>query len=199
MFKSTIDIQFSDREVPCNADVLLWNYWDGEHLLPVHGGYKSAFILYQGETFSLCLFKAKPPYLPFSIPTLAFVIQHKQYKQLTYALQIFLLSKTTIRIRPINTQLCTVSVRYQMIVPRIFACITPFLSKLIPKWFETVFKEDLPLRIRRQRVLNAGFIDYKGMPHWSGNSGHYSYHFKHPLIPSKGSPLLDHTYYESCV
>ena len=116
---------------------------------------------------------------------------------MTDALQIILLSKTTIEIKPVSLRECRVSVRYQMLMPRALRGSYLLLKRLVPKWFETVFKEDLPLRIRRQKVLEAGFKDYVGMPAWQNKNGGYDYSFKQPLVPISGSPLLSHPFLSS--
>jgi len=189
-------VTIPERLVPCSAEVLLWNYWDGEHLIPVHGGYSYAKFLYQGDRFTLALFGTKPPFVPFSIPTIAFVVQHKDYVQLTYALQLVLLSKTRIEIEPKTRNSCVVRVSYRMILPWLFRGLYTPLARLVPRWFNTVYEEDLPLRIRRQRVIEAGFVDYKGMPCWRSDvSNKTEYRLKFPLLPAKGSDLLDHPFY----
>ena len=190
-----VDVSIPERGVPCSADVLLWNYWDGEHLLPVHGGYTYAKLLYQGQNFSLCLFGTKPPLVPLSIPTFAFVVQSEKYVQMTYAIQLFIISKTTIRITPITHSTCSVKVDYSMACPRWIPFASIILRRLIPMWFERVYKEDMPLRLRRQRVLEAGFIDYVGMPRNLEQKAGCRYVFKQPVMPSPGSPLLGHPYY----
>ena len=35
---------------------------------------------------------------------------------------------------------------------------------MIPKWNEKVWLEDLPIKIRRQKVLNMNFKDFEGLP-----------------------------------
>lgn len=199
MFKSrkekVLSLKF-EKQVPCSADVLLWNYWDGEHLEPVHGGYKYAYILYQGPRFTLCLFGTRAPLIPITVPTLAFVIQNKKYEQLTYAIQLILLSKTTINIYKTGDRKCTVNVHYQMILPKLLRFLYRPLRTMVPKWFERVYNEDLPLRIRRQRVLDAGFVDYVGMQKNTKSKSNKPYEFKFPLVPAPGSNLMNHPFCE---
>ena len=47
---------------------------------------------------------------------------------------------------------------------RYLAIVKPFLKIMIPKWNEKVWLEDLPIKIRRQKVLNMNFKDFKGLP-----------------------------------
>ena len=35
---------------------------------------------------------------------------------------------------------------------------------MIPKWNEKVWLEDLPVKLRRQKVLEMNFKDFKGLP-----------------------------------
>ena len=195
--KNLLIVEQPPRQIPCSADVLLWNYWDDEHLIPVHAGYESAKVLYMGKNFQLIWFKTKAHIIPFTIPTLAFAIQHSTYQQFTYAMQFFLVSKTEISIEPKSSESCILSVKYKFLVPRFIPFAKSILRSLIPKWFERAYEEDLQLRMRRQRVLSAGFKDYKGMPsHFNESNPGKSYKFKQPLLPAPGSPLLDHPFYD---
>jgi hypothetical protein len=196
MFKPTIiTIRVPERPVPCSADVLMWNYWDGEHLVPVHAGYTYAYNLYQGTNYTLSIIGTKAPFIPISIPTIAFVVQHKQNIQFTYALQLFLLSKTTISVAPATDDSCHVSVEYKFSLPWPLGCLGGVLKRLSLVWFERVYNEDMPIRLRRQKVLNAGFVDYHGI----SDGNRQPYKFQLPIIPSSGSPLLEHPFYESNV
>jgi hypothetical protein len=42
--------------------------------------------------------------------------------------------------------------------------LRPFLNKMIPVWNEKVWKEDYPVKIRRQKILDMGFKDFYGLP-----------------------------------
>ena len=35
---------------------------------------------------------------------------------------------------------------------------------LIRRWNEKVWQEDLPLKLRRQKVMRNGFVDFSGLP-----------------------------------
>ena len=39
-----------------------------------------------------------------------------------------------------------------------------YLKKLIPIWNEKVWLEDLPVKLRRQKVLDMNFKDFTGLP-----------------------------------
>ena len=42
--------------------------------------------------------------------------------------------------------------------------IDPIIKYLIPKWNERTWQEDLPLKLRRQKVKRMNFKDFKGLP-----------------------------------
>ena len=42
--------------------------------------------------------------------------------------------------------------------------LEPFLKIMIPKWNEQVWKEDLPVKLRRQKVIDLNFKDFVGLP-----------------------------------
>ena len=208
--KNNIHIVHQETQhISCSADVLLWNYLDDEHLIPIHGGYKSAYNLYKGRHFNLNLLLTQPPLLPFAIPTLTLEIHHSKYTLYTYAIQIFLVSKTEVFITPKEDNSSDVSVIYKFMVPNFIPGIRKLLTYLSSKWFHVVLSEDLPLRLRRQRVLEAGFLDYVGMPKHKksnqkespfttqANKSNSPYEYKDPLWPPPGSPLYEHPLYSS--
>ena len=47
-------------------------------------------------------------------------------------------------------------------VPR--AILYPLIKLMIPKWNEATWNEDLPLKLRRQKVKRMNFKDFKGLP-----------------------------------
>ena len=44
------------------------------------------------------------------------------------------------------------------------AILRPLLKRLIPIWNEKVWQEDLPVKLRRQKVIDMGFKDFWGLP-----------------------------------
>ena len=42
--------------------------------------------------------------------------------------------------------------------------LKPILKMLIPVWNKKVWVEDLPVKLRRQKVLQMGFKDFHGLP-----------------------------------
>ena len=53
---------------------------------------------------------------------------------------------------------------YKFILKGWCQLLAPFLPKMIDKWNLQVWLEDLPLKIRRQKVVRWGFKDFIGLP-----------------------------------
>ena len=152
------------KKINCSKDVALWNYWDHEHLDIVHGGYKDSHILYDKNNFMFRVDNIKVP-LPFvKFQTPLFMVQHDEDTIYVYAVQIGVISKTTITIKSLNTSSCHITMNYKFYLNGWRKILKPFLKIMIPKWNEKVWLEDLPIKIRRQKVLDMNFNDFKGLP-----------------------------------
>jgi len=153
------------RQINCSQEVAKWNYWDHEHLDVVHGGYKSVDILYDKDNFCFGYSTVKIPVFSFlNIKTPLFLVQHDKDTQYTYAIQFGVISRTRITIKPNGENKCKLKMNYQFHLNGWKIILKPILKKLVPIWNKKVWQEDLPLKLRRQKVLNMGFKDFHGMP-----------------------------------
>ena len=55
-------------------------------------------------------------------------------------------------------------VSMQLYTTRHFQPYKPILKFLVPKWNEKVWLEDLPIKLRRQKVIDMNFKDFIGLP-----------------------------------
>ena len=153
------------RNVKCSKEIAKWNYWDHEHLDVVHGGYKSVDILYDKDNFCFGYSRIKVPVVPFLYSlTPLFLVQHDDSTQFTYAIQFGVLSKTTIKIKDTSTGSCEITMNYKFYLNGWKIILKPILKMLIPVWNKKVWVEDLPVKLRRQKVLKMGFKDFHGLP-----------------------------------
>lgn len=74
------------------------------------------------------------------------------------------MSKTTITVKEINSNECRVTMNYKFYLNGWRRILRPILKRLIPKWNEKIWLEDLPIKLRRQLVRNIGFKDFYGLP-----------------------------------
>ena len=164
MNKNILEISII-KEINCSKEVAFWNYWDHEHLDIVHNNYKKSDILYDNNNFMFRIDEIKIPLMPFlRANTPIFSVQHDENTLYTYAVQFGITSKTTITIISLEKHKCKITMNYKFYLEGWKRILKPLLKNLIPIWNERVWKEDLPVKLRRQKVLNMNFKDFIGLP-----------------------------------
>ena len=150
--------------------LLIWNYWDHEHIVGTHfEHYKKVNILFESDTECHSERWAKLPYLPFYIKSTDICsltnenqmeVMHTTFFNIIRCKQIFVFEET-------GENNCKVT-RYDYLeVPKIFKFFQPLFNKLMKKWFINVWEEDMPMRERRLKVWKLGFQDFKGIDYIS--------------------------------
>ena len=146
--------------------LLLWNYWDHEHIVGTHfEHYKKVNIIYEDAKVCFSERWAKLPFLPFYLKTTDFAVltnenqmdvHHYAFLNLLYCKQIF-------KFEELENDRCKVT-RYDYLkVPKIFSFLQYFFDRIMKKWFVKVWEEDMPMRERRLKVWKLGFVDFKGI------------------------------------
>ena len=161
--KDVLEVEIH-KKINCSKEVALWNYWDHEHLDIVHGGYKESNILYDKSNFMFRVDDIKIPLPLVKLQTPLFMVQHDEHTIFVYAVQIGVISKTTIKIKSVNSKSCNITMNYKFYLNGWRKILKPFLKLMIPKWNEKVWLEDLPIKMRRQKVLDMNFKDFEGLP-----------------------------------
>jgi hypothetical protein len=152
------------REVEASIDVVQWNYFDAEHLIPVHNGYQSVEILFEDGHNSLSTATVSLPLIPFArFSTVMFVSMTDRNTQVTYVKQLGVWSRAEICSEEIGPSSTKITMKYKFLLEGWKRCLAPALRKLIPKWNAQVWDEDLELKIRRQMILDWGFRDFVGL------------------------------------
>lgn len=146
-------------------DLILWNYWDHEHVVGTHfKHYKKVKILYEDEKVCYSERQAKLPYIPFYINETTFAalenpntmkVWHKTLFGLVYLKQIFKFEEIGGKCKVVKTDLLE--------VPSLFKFLQPVFDKIMKKWFIDVWNEDMPMRERRYKVWKLGFKDFSGI------------------------------------
>ena len=164
MMNNILELNFT-KKVNCSKQVAFWNYWDHEHLDVVHDGYSKSDILYDKKEFMFRVDEIKLPIIGFLKPlTPIFTVQHDEDTMITYAIQFGVLSKTTIKIKTVEEKKCEINMNYKFYLNGWRKIIKPILKFLVPKWNEKVWLEDLPIKLRRQKVIDMNFKDFIGLP-----------------------------------
>ena len=186
MTKDILEINIK-KNIKCSKEVALWNYWDHEHLDVVHGGYTKSDILYDRENYMFRTDLIKIPFFPFmKFTTPIFMVQHDNDTLLVFATQIGVLSKTTIT-------KCEITMNYKFYLNGWRGLLRPLLKKLIPIWNEKVWREDYPVKIRRQKILDMNFKDFVGLPEKiTDRTNNSKKEFKLPIPRPKNSTRDQH-------
>jgi len=154
------------REVDAGRAAVLWNYWDHEHLVVVHKNYTDARIIYENDTIAALLLTFRLPVFSFlKSQSLNVMIQHgpnvlKAVNTGLFGVPVL----TTVRITEDRPDHCHIVINYRVFLLGWRALLTPLIRRMIPVWNERVWQEDLPLKVRRQKMLRLGFRDFYGLP-----------------------------------
>ena len=188
------------RKVNCSASVCLWNHCDGEHLNYVHQGiYNETEIFYEDDRVVLFYHRMKIPLIPFvKISTVDMTVLKDKNTVCTYGFQFGIPSLSTATYKDIGKDKCSVSVNYKFKFSGLQILLYPLIKFLLPRWNDRTWHEDLPVKLRRQKVKRLNFKDFKGLPNnikdrkFSG-----SVNFKLPISRLKKSDnkLIKHPFY----
>ena len=188
------------RKVNCSANVCLWNHWDGDHLNYVHQGiYNETEIFYEDDRVVLFYHRMKIPLIPFvKISTVDMTVLKDKNTVCTYGFQFGIPSLSTATYKDIGKDKCSVSVNYKFKFSGLQILLYPLIKFLLPRWNDRTWDEDLPVKLRRQKVKRLNFKDFKGLPNnikdrkFSG-----SVNFKLPISRLKKSDnkLIKHPFY----
>ena len=154
------------REVNASHAAIMWNYWDHEHLYVVHGNYVNAKIIYENSNYAAYLLTYRLPIFKF-LTSKSLNIQILENKN---TLKIFnqgllnLAIQTTITVNEFKQDHSKININYKFYLRGWRKILAPFLSRMVKRWNERVWQEDLNLKLRRTKVQRLGFKDFIGLP-----------------------------------
>ena len=153
------------RRINASASICLWNHWDQDHLNYCHKRvYTESKIFYEDERVVFFWHELKVPFVPFIIRTLDFQTLKGKNTVCAYGFQFGIPSLTTAEYKDIAKDKCLVEVNYKFKFTGLKILLYPLIKFLIPRWNERTWNEDLPLKLRRQKVKRMNFKDFKGLP-----------------------------------
>ena len=152
-------------EMDCPKEVVVWNYYDHEHVVGTHyKHYNYCRILAEKDGWCLVERFYKLPIIQLRTSSLGFMylenpnlIRSIQYGKLGSVLE------QEIHLQDIGTDRCKVTCIYTMKVPGIFKFLEPLFQRVTTRWFHATWEEDAPMRIRRWKVWKLGFRDFSGL------------------------------------
>lgn len=156
----------SVREVDAAAAAVWWNYWDHEHLVVVHKNYTDAKILYENDKMGALLLTYKLPIFSWmKSQSLNIIIKHTDEVIKAINVGIFGVPVvTTVTIVETRLDHCRIEISHKFFLMGWKQILKPLLEVMAPRWNERVWQEDLPLKLRRSKVMRLGFKDFYGLP-----------------------------------
>ncbi len=156
----------STREVDAAAAAVWWNYWDHEHLIVVHKGYTDAKILYENDKMGALLLTYKLPIFSWmKSQSLNIIIKHTDEVIKAINVGIFGIPiVTTVTVKEDREDHCILDISHKFFLMGWKQILKPMLVIMAPRWNERVWQEDLPLKVRRTKVMRLGFKDFYGLP-----------------------------------
>ena len=100
----------------------------------------------------------------FTVNTLDMTALKNKNTVCTYGFQFGIPSLSTATYKDIGKDKCSVSVNYKFQFTGARILLYPLIKFLLPKWNNKTWYEDLPLKLRRQKVKRMNFKDFKGLP-----------------------------------
>ena len=146
--------------------LLIWNYWDHEHIVGTHfEHYKKVDIIYEDEKVCHSERWAKLPFFPFYIKSsdICTLVNENKMEVLHSTLFNLIKCKQIFEFEEKSENECKLTRRDFLEVPKMFKFLQPLFDKLMKKWFIDVWEEDMPMRERRFKVWKLGFKDFKGI------------------------------------
>ncbi len=178
-------------------EVIKWNQWDFEHLKSVHSGYSNPQILVSNKETIVFIDSFKIPFIGIRIKSLVYSTQWTDTVQVSFSKNFLFLAKNTIEIIQISEKLSKVKSTYEFSGNSFQSILFPIYKILIKTWNKNIWNEDLPLKLRRQKALEYGFVDFQGLPINSAErkdiSTNYKCHLPVPRI--KNIKEVSHEYY----
>jgi hypothetical protein len=152
-------------EMDCPKEVVVWNYFDHEHVVGTHYKYYSEFKIV-AERDDWCLVERfyKLPVINFRASSLGFM--HMESPNVIRSIQFGKLGAKLdqrIELEDLGAEKCRVTSTYTMEVPGFARALQPLFERVIRQWFEDTWVEDAPMRVRRWKVWKLGFRDFRGL------------------------------------
>lgn len=159
----------AELEMDCAKDIVIWNYYDHEHVVGTHyKQYTAARVIAEKDDW--CLVERSYRIPIFRIKNRSLGMMYRESEDIFRSLQYGAFGTVFYQklwIKEIDADRCLVGSSYEVEIPKIFKPVFPVIQKLfqrmMKKWFHAVWEEDAPMRLRRAQVLKLGFRDFVGI------------------------------------
>jgi hypothetical protein len=154
------------RDVDISAATCFWNSWDHEHLFYVHDNYTRASILHEDSHCAVLTTVIKVPVFHFLRSRGLHIMVHTdEYTTKVFNIGLFgIPSVTTMVVEELGPHRSRLRNHYTFILTGWKQLLAPLFRRMIEKWNDFNWREDEPLKSRRDMVLKLGFKDFVGLP-----------------------------------
>lgn len=159
----TLMAQFR-AEMDCPKEVVMWNYYDHEHLVGTHYKlYDKARVLAERGNWSLVFRSKRMPLLPFYTSGIGFQYMDGNVMKSFHKDSIGFMLEMEALFEDLPNERCSVTVTYRINTHGIFRIFEPIFKRIFERWFWATWEEDAPMRLRRWKVHKLGFKDFSGV------------------------------------
>jgi hypothetical protein len=157
----------AEREMDCPKEVVIWNYFDHEHVVGTHyKNYSQVKVLAEEDGWCLVDRAYKLPVINYKTSSVGFMHLIDPHHIKSYQMgKMGLLLDQDIYFEDLPNERCRVKGTYRMEVPPGFGLLQPLWEKMTKRWFDLTWDEDAPMRLRRWKVWKLGFRDFRGIPY----------------------------------
>ncbi len=152
------------KEQDCPKEVVMWNYYDHEHLLGTHHKlYRGARVLAERDDWALVYRRSKVPIVPFQNQGIGFQYMEGNVMKTFHLDSVGLLLEMEVHFHDLPNNRSKMEVIYNIRVPKWLAFVEPLFKMVFKSWFKGAWAEDVPMRNRRWKVHQLGFKDFHGI------------------------------------
>lgn len=159
----------SSRDMDCCKEIVIWNYFDHEHVVGTHFKWYSRFkVIAEKQHWSIVERFYKLPVIRWKTSSVGFMYLDNPNLIVSIQFGKFgMKMMQKIHLADLSPQSCNVVSEYEVEIPGPFQIFQPFLESLFgrvaQKWFDNTWEEDAPMRLRRAHVWKLGFRDFAGI------------------------------------
>ena len=154
-----------EKEMDCSKEVVIWNYFDHQHVVGTHFKYYSRYkIIAEKNEWSLVERFYRLPVIGLKTSSHGFM--YLENPNLIRSFQFGKLGMVvdqSIELNDLGPDRCLVTTEYRLEAPGIFKIFEPLWRRMTAKWFINTWDEDAPMRLRREKVWKLGFRNFSGI------------------------------------
>lgn len=152
-------------EMECPKEVVIWNYYDHEHVVGTHyKHYNYLRILAEKDGWCLVERFYKLPIIQLRTSSLGFMYLENPnlIRSIQYG-KLGIVFDQEIHLQDLGPDRCKVTSIYTMKVWSVFSVFEGLFKRVTTKWFRNTWDEDAPMRLRRWKVWKLGFRNFEGI------------------------------------